>query len=214
MPYLIHNAIALELLENSSNTFIHFLLGPLKIPFKFFFFLLLKYFLKFYNCIEWVACWTFFLGNQITLKEFIQPLGSGIGCLHDDVVLRRRPESLGLLLFYANWGFCNWNLAGMTIFKYERKNEKDSGCSIKMMAYSVQTLKIGTLSKATTTAVKTSIKKWICVLSNLIASIWTCSICQMQATFHGVEFLRILFRFKKRKENSSSYVHFLHNTSN
>jgi len=37
MPYLIHNAIALELLENSSNTFIHFLLGPLKIPFKFFF---------------------------------------------------------------------------------------------------------------------------------------------------------------------------------
>ena len=173
MPYLIHNAIALELLENSSNTFIHFLLspvqtdatlldvtcyvrlhtlfhvvgcccvllrevwnrsnfsannsqyflfrdhrnvtqhtaapfaqlfqhcwsharslrmvykdlwvvsfprcttgpntvgsccvrlhaafGPSKIPFKFFFFfLLLKYFLKFDNCIEWVDCWTFF----------------------------------------------------------------------------------------------------------------------------------------------------------
>ena len=57
-------------------------------------------------------------------------------------------------------------------------------------------------------------KKWICVLSNLIASIWTRSICQMQATFPGVEFLRILFRFKKRKENSSSYVHVLHKTSN
>ena len=28
----------------------------------------------------------------------------------------------------------------------------------------------------------------------------------MQATFHGVEFLRILFRFKKGKENSSSYL--------
>ena len=32
--------------------------------------------------------------------------------------------------------------------------------------------------------------------------------------FPGVEFLRILFKFKKRKENSSSYVHFLHETSN
>ena len=38
------------------------------------------------------------------------------------------------------------------------------------------------------------------------------SLCQMQATFPGVEFLRILFRFKKRKENSSSYVHVLHKT--
>ena len=36
----------------------------------------------------------------------------------------------------------------------------------------------------------------------------------MQATFPGVEFLRILFRFKKRLENSSSYVHVLHKTSN
>ena len=52
------------------------------------------------------------------------------------------------------------------------------------------------------------------VLSNLIASIWTRSICQMQATFPGVEFLRILFRFKKGKENLSSYVHVLHKTEN
>ena len=29
----------------------------------------------------------------------------------------------------------------------------------------------------------------------------------MQATFPGVEFLRIFFKFKKRKETSSSYVH-------
>ena len=35
----------------------------------------------------------------------------------------------------------------------------------------------------------------------------------MQATFPGVEFLRILFNFKKRKENSSSSVHVLHKTS-
>ena len=40
------------------------------------------------------------------------------------------------------------------------------------------------------------------------------SICQMQATFSGGEFLRILFRLKKMKENSSSYVHVLHKASN
>ena len=33
---------------------------------------------------------------------------------------------------------------------------------------------------------------------------------KMQATFPEVEFLRILFRFKKRKDNSSSYVYVLH----
>ena len=66
----------------------------------------------------------------------------------------------------------------------------------------------------TTTAVKTSPKKWSCVLSDLIASIWTRSICQMLATSPGVEFVRMLFKFKKRKENSSSYVHVLHKTSN
>ena len=32
--------------------------------------------------------------------------------------------------------------------------------------------------------------------------------------FPGVEFLRILFKFKKRKENSSSYVHVFHKTAN
>ena len=50
----------------------------------------------------------------------------------------------------------------------------------------------------------------------LIAFIWTRSMCQMQATFPRVEFLRILFRFKKlkkRKENSSSPVHVLHKTA-
>ena len=54
---------------------------------------------------------------------------------------------------------------------------------------------------------KTSLEKRICVLSNLITSIWTLSICQMQATFPGVEFLRILFKFKKRKQNSWWHVH-------
>ena len=31
-----------------------------------------------------------------------------------------------------------------------------------------------------------------------------------EVAFPGVEFLRILFKFKRRKENSSSYVHVLH----
>ena len=35
----------------------------------------------------------------------------------------------------------------------------------------------------------------------------------MRLLFPGVEFLRILFKLKKRKENSSSYVHVLHKAS-
>ena len=64
-------------------------------------------------------------------------------------------------------------------------------------------------------AVKTSVKKTMNLRSfNLIPSIWTRSIYQKQATFPGFEFLRILFRFKKRKENSSSYVHVHRKTAN
>ena len=51
-----------------------------------------------------------------------------------------------------------------------------------------------------TTAVKESVRKWICVLSLLRHSIWTRSICQLQSAFPEVELLRILFRFKKRRE--------------
>ena len=65
----------------------------------------------------------------------------------------------------------------------------------------------------TTTAKKTSLKNWNCILSNFIASIWTRSMCQMWAIFPGVEFLRTLSRFKKRKRNSSRYVYVLHKTS-
>ena len=43
---------------------------------------------------------------------------------------------------------------------------------------------------------------------------WTLSICQKQATFPEVEFLRILFKFKKRNESSSWHVHVLHKTAN
>ena len=37
-----------------------------------------------------------------------------------------------MFLSCANYGFCHLNLAGITKFKYERKNEKDSGRSSKM----------------------------------------------------------------------------------
>ena len=36
----------------------------------------------------------------------------------------------------------------------------------------------------------------------------------MRLLFPGVEFLRILFKLKKRKENLSSYVYILHKMSN
>ena len=79
-----------------------------------------------------------------------------------------------------------------------------SVCSTQFLLVLSRTL--GTLSKDDDEGSENVVKKWICVFSNLIASIWTRSICQMQATFPGVEFLRILFRIKKRKENSSSYM--------
>ena len=63
-------------------------------------------------------------------------------------------------------------------------------------------------------AVKTSVKKMNLRSFKLNRVYLARSICQMQATFPGVEFLRILFRFKKMKENSSSYVHVLHKTLN
>ena len=43
-----------------------------------------------------------------------------------------RPESFRIFLSCANYGFCHGNLAGITKFKYEKKNEKDSGRSSKM----------------------------------------------------------------------------------
>ena len=50
--------------------------------------------------------------------------------------------------------------------------------------------------------------------SNSIASVCTRSIsCQMKTISPGVELLRTLSRFRKRMENSMSYVHVLHLTS-
>ena len=74
----------------------------------------------------------------------------------------------------------------------------------------VERCSLGTLSNEDDDGSENVTEKMNLRSFNLIASIRTRSICQMQATFPGIEFLRSLFRFKKRKENSSSYVHVLH----
>ena len=61
-----------------------------------------------------------------------QQTGLKIGHFHDDVILLLRPESFRVLLSCANCGFCYLNLNGITKFKYERKNKKDSGRTSKM----------------------------------------------------------------------------------
>ena len=43
-----------------------------------------------------------------------------------------RPESFRVFFSSVNYGFCHLNVAGITKFKYEKKNEKDSGRSSKM----------------------------------------------------------------------------------
>ena len=50
-------------------------LGRQKFLLNSFFFLLLKYFLKFYNCIEWVDCWTFFQEIRLRSKNLFNLLG-------------------------------------------------------------------------------------------------------------------------------------------
>ena len=58
-----------------------------------------------------------------------------------------RPQSFSVFLSWANYGFCHLNLAGITKFKYEKKNEKGSGRSSKMtpsykwpIGYAISTL--------------------------------------------------------------------------
>ena len=55
-----------------------------------------------------------------------------IGHLHDGLILLLRPESFGSFLSCENYRLCYLNLPGITKFKCERKNEKNSGHSSKM----------------------------------------------------------------------------------
>ena len=51
------------------------------------------------------------------------------GHLHDNDIIQPRPAYLRVLLSCANKDFRYLNLAGITKFKYERQDEKDSGCT-------------------------------------------------------------------------------------
>ena len=55
-----------------------------------------------------------------------------MGDLRDDIIYYYDQNPSGFSFFCANYGFCHLNLAGITKFKYEKKNEKDSGRSSKM----------------------------------------------------------------------------------
>ena len=70
-------------------------------------------------------------GNWVKIRPSKQSHGV-IGHLHDDVILLLQPEPCKVLLSCVNKGFCFVNLAGITKFKYERRNGKDSGRSSKM----------------------------------------------------------------------------------
>ena len=66
------------------------------------------------------------------------------------------------------------------------------------LAESSQTQLVWTLRSDDPTAAKTSLQKWICVLSVFIAIISTHWLCQMWANTPGIEFLRTIFKFRKR----------------
>ena len=61
---------------------------------------------------------------------------------------------------------------------------------------------------------KTSLKKWTRVISIVNDIIPTHLLRQIKANSPGVEFKRAIFKFRKRKEILSSFVHFLHKTWN
>ena len=64
------------------------------------------------------------------------------------------------------------------------------------------------------TATRTSLKKWICVPSVLIAIIPTPLLCQKLADPPGVEFEGTISKFRKRNKISSELVYVLHKTWN
>ena len=69
-----------------------------------------------------------------------------------------------------------------------------------------------TLSSNDATASRTSLKKWICILSVFIAIFPTILLCQMWANTSGVEFLRNIAKFQERNKISSLLVYILHKT--
>ena len=75
-------------------------------------------------------------------------------------------------------------------------------------------LRIGSLSDDDDDGSENVAKKVIYVVSNHIASIWNRrSICQIEAIFVGVEFMRKFIQIQTEKGKSPSYVDVLNKTS-
>ena len=81
-----------------------------------------------------------------------------------------RPESFRVFLSCANYGFYHLNLAGITKFKCEKKNEKDSGRSSKMTPSCKWPIRVHVASslcfKARLSA-KTLMWKWFLILKQI-----------------------------------------------
>ena len=83
----------------------------------------------------------FFLYLALPPHKFSKGPPLTIVHLHDGVILLLRPESFGFFLSCANYRLCYLNLAGITKFKCERKNERilvvvSKNDAIVQMAYS------------------------------------------------------------------------------
>ena len=73
---------------------------------------------------------------------------------------------------------------------------------------------LGTLRSNDATATRTSLKKWICVISVFIAIIPTHLLCQLWANPPKAEFQGAKFKLRKRNKISSLLVYVLHKTRN
>ena len=97
-----------------------------------------------------------------------------------------------MFLSCANYGFCHLNLAGITKFKYEKKNEKDSGRSSKMTPSCKWPIRVHVASnlcfKARLSA-KTLIWKWFLIMMQ-IKLIFTWKVSQL-ASFWKRVFLEL-----------------------
>ena len=98
-----------------------------------------------------------------------------------------RPESFRVFLSCANYGFYHLNLAGITKFKYEKKNEKDSGRSSKMTPSCKWPIRVHVASslcfKARLSA-KTLMWKWFLILKQ-IKLIFTTKVSQLEPRFES-----------------------------
>ena len=66
------------------------------------------------------------------LPDCSRLIATRMGHLHDDIISYYDQNPSGFSFLVQIMAFCHINFAGITKFKYEKKNEKDSGRSSKM----------------------------------------------------------------------------------